>query len=47
MPKFQIDHTDYNLSQSFGKQMLAGSAFAFINPSAEQAQFEVMVYDCQ
>lgn len=36
MPRFQIDRTDYTLSQSFGSQILAGSAFAFIDPSAEQ-----------
>lgn len=32
MPKFKIDQTDYSLAQTYGAQIMAGSAFAFIAP---------------
>lgn len=35
MPKFEIEQTDYNMSLTYGKQVLAGSVFAFIAPEAQ------------
>lgn len=35
MPKFVIDQLDYGLSQVYGSQVLAGSAFAFVAPQTQ------------
>lgn len=35
MPKFKIDQTDYDLATTYGAQVLAGSAFAFVAPQEQ------------